>query len=75
MGPDDITAWSAALGPIGTLVIVLAVFVIPILRRGNPEPDTTGVDMALLKERAERHKERLDDHDNRIKALENRRTR
>lgn len=72
MGPDEVKAWSDALGPTLIAVVALAVVIVPLMRRNRDEkhelPAGTQVDLALMKKA-------IDDHEARIKALETKRTR
>jgi hypothetical protein len=72
MGADEVQAWSDALGPTLIAVIALVVVIVPMLKRNREEraetPAALQVDLALMRRD-------IDDLDNRVKALETKRTR
>jgi hypothetical protein len=72
MGADEVKAWSDALGPTLIAVIALVVVVFPMIRRNREEkPETPAalqVTLALMRRD-------LDDHEDRLKVLETKRTR
>ena len=72
MGADEVKAWSDALGPTLVAVIAIAVIVVPMLRRSWSEkaetPAALQVDLALMRRD-------IDDINERLKAIEAKRTR
>lgn len=72
MGADEVKAWSDALGPTLIAVIALVVVIVPMLKRNRDEkaetPAALQVTLALMRRD-------LDDHEERLKALEAKRTR
>ena len=74
MGPDDVAAWSDAVGPTFIAVIALAVVIIPLLRRARSEthdlPAAVQVEIALMKADVADHEKRVDALEHRVALLE-----
>ena len=67
MGPDDVTAWTNAIGPTLVAVIALAVVIIPMLQRNKSEGPKSDTAVAV---KLENHEGRIAAHDKRLDALE-----
>jgi len=74
MGPDEVKAWSDAVGPTLIAVIALVLVVIPMIRRSRSEGHETAadvqVDIAIIKERCGQHGKDIADLQSRMAAME-----
>jgi len=74
MGPDEVKAWSDAVGPTLIAVIALVLVVIPMIRRSRSEGHETAadvqVDIAIIKERCGQHGKDIADLQSRVAHLE-----
>jgi len=60
MIPDDITEWSNALGPTFVAVVILAILVVPMIRRDRKEEHEVPVSLQVWMARMEMRIEALE---------------
>jgi len=74
MGPDEVKAWSDAVGPTLIAVIALVLVVIPMIRRSRVSQSRSAadvqVDIAIIKERCGQHGKDIADLQSRMAAME-----